>query len=111
MTNQPLDLNERPFPRLGGCNTRPTHGADMADALATVLHEYAHLAVPGREHHGPRHKVMLARAACEITGLTLDTQDVQSWTYPMLQRAVEDHVRVWWHEKGLDKLWALAEDR
>jgi len=49
-----------------------TAGSDGADALATLLHEMAHLRAGPNAAHGPRWRGFFLEAAREVTGQTID---------------------------------------
>ena len=85
-----------------------THGSDMSDALACVLHELAHLAVDGREWHGRKWRLMFLTAVGEVTSRPL--HGGEAWTYRLLQCAAEDAVRAWWRASGFNRLWKMAKD-
>lgn len=80
-------------------------GHDIPDALDTVLHEYAHLAAPGGEHHGPRWRRIYSAAITEVTGIPLDAE---SWTYQDARSTGMHYVRAWWRQSGLEALWEVA---
>lgn len=46
-----------------------TAGADRADALATLIHELAHLATPGDKAHGDKWRSVFFSAAWEVLGV------------------------------------------
>jgi len=82
-------------------------GADMPDALETILHEYAHLAVSGAEHHGEEWSAMLAAAVLEVTGIAISTDGTKSVT----DHAATDALRVWWRVTGHEFAWGLLQKR
>lgn len=45
-----------------------TVGSNIADAHTTIIHELAHLAAPGREHHGPVWRSLHILAVSEVVG-------------------------------------------
>lgn len=71
-------------------------GSDLPDALATILHEYAHAAVPADVGHGPAWAERFADAVREVTGIAIvpDGKRVE------VDRAATEAVRVWWKASG-----------
>jgi hypothetical protein len=59
--------------------------------LATVIHELAHLAAPGSEHHGDKWRAVFCRGAHEALGVAIsDTGGIH-----MLDRQVESACHTW----------------
>ena len=64
-------------------------GQHLADALATILHEYAHVASLGG--HGPAWARVFAEAVREVTGV----QIVAQATRPVIDAQATDAVSAW----------------
>jgi hypothetical protein len=58
------------------CTAEILTTGDLADDLGTALHELAHLAAPGSEHHGKRWREIYARAAAEALRCDRDLFDL-----------------------------------
>lgn len=68
----------------------------LACDLATVLHELAHLAVPGADRHSDRWRVAFCRGAQEATGIAIsDTGSIH-----MLDRQAESACQAWLVRSG-----------
>ncbi len=90
-------------------------GHDLPDALATVLHEYAHAAVPATEGHGEWWARRYAAAVIEVTGRpmpdTLAREDEKREQHDsLIDYVARDALRAWWREAGWDRIWALAKN-
>lgn len=72
---------------------RETH--DLADDLATILHELAHLAVPGCEQHGTRWRVAFSAAVKEVTGGVVADAEIH-----LIDRQARDYVKQWLTASG-----------
>lgn len=84
-----------------------TAGADVPEALATILHELAHQAAGRAEdHHGARWRRIYGQAVAEVTGIDLD---VEPLTYRQARQAIERTVASWWARSGNERVW-LALD-
>lgn len=81
-----------------------TIGTDPVDAIATVLHEFAHAAAPGDAGHGDKFKERLRDATIELTGVDPGLLD----NYRVFQRAVEHAVGLWWRAHHA-KTWETAQ--
>jgi hypothetical protein len=71
-------------------------GADLPDALATVLHEYAHLAAPAGAGHGPAWSSRFADAVREVTGVAIVPEGARA----EIDRAATAALRAWWRVSG-----------
>lgn len=71
-------------------------GADLPDALATILHEYAHLAAPASAHHGPAWSRRYAGAVLEVTGVYICREGPKH----EIDFAATAAVRAWWKSSG-----------
>lgn len=80
------------YPGLGTCEIKIT-GRVTRD-LATLLHEYAHLAVPNSEHHGMLWKTMFVRAAAEAFGCDVDDFELDVTKFDM-DKQVMDACEAW----------------
>ena len=80
-------------------------GADVVDALGTVLHELAHVAVPGGEAHGPAWRERYLVAVEEVTGRPLADPS----TAELLDRAAVAALRGWWRASGNEMLARLLK--
>jgi hypothetical protein len=86
-----------------------TAGADMPEALSVVLHELAHVAAPGRAHHGPQWRQIFARAVTEVTGVEVPVD--QELRHQLVQRTAEDAVKHWWTASGNAFAWRLLSEK
>lgn len=82
------------YPTRRTCRVRAGH--DLPDALATVLHEYAHLAAPADAHHGIAWRSRFVEAVAEVTGIVLSTDG----TIAHVDQAASEAVKTWWHASG-----------
>jgi hypothetical protein len=71
-------------------------GSDLPDALATILHEYAHLAAPGDVAHGLPWSSRFAAAVYEVTGIAICDDGDKG----QVDRAATAAVRSWWKASG-----------
>jgi hypothetical protein len=71
-------------------------GSDLPDALATILHEYAHLAAPGGAAHGLPWSSRFAAAVLEVTRIAI----CDDGTKGEVDRAATAAVRSWWKSSG-----------
>ena len=82
-----------------------TAGANMPDALATILHEYAHVAVPSGARHGEAWQQRFAEAVTEVTGVVMIDYAPSS---AILDRIATDTIGHWWRDSGEAAIWKLA---
>lgn len=81
-----------------------TAGADMPDALATILHEYAHAVAPGDEHHGARWQAIFAASVAEVTTIRIaSTAD----DFHLIDREATLALREWWKFSGNEFAWNM----
>lgn len=83
-----------------------TVGTDPVDAIATVIHEFAHAAAPPPidQGHGDAFKERLRAATIELTGVDPGLLD----NYRVFQRAVEHAVSLWWRAHH-ERAWKTAQ--
>jgi hypothetical protein len=60
------------FAKPGHCVATVYITGNLAEDLSTVLHELAHLAAPGHEHHGERWRELFIAAVAEACGCDPD---------------------------------------
>lgn len=89
--------------RLGSGLARPVcreviirAGSDIPDGLATILHELAHVAAPGGDHHGERWRRLYTDAVCEVTGIPVCPEGTKT----ELERSCRDALASWWDASG-----------
>lgn len=93
------------WPTQRRCVVRVGAGGHVVYDLETALHELAHCAAPGDEHHGPKWRRPLVAAVLEVTGIAV-ADDGQP--FELLDRACVDALRAWWHSSGQAFLYRLA---
>lgn len=71
-------------------------GSDMADALVTILHELAHLAVLDHVGHGDAWRERYAEAVLEVTGIQISTEGA----IRMVDYNAQGALRSWWRTSG-----------
>lgn len=71
-------------------------GADLPDALATILHGYAHCAAPAGSEHGPAWSTRYATAVEEVTSIPIPEEGPKL----IIDRAATAAVRTWWQASG-----------
>lgn len=86
-----------------------TLGTDPVDAIATILHEYAHAAAANlrdaeAEAHGLAFQERLRAATLELCGVDPGLLG----NYRVFQRSVEDAVSFWWRAHHA-AAWTVAE--
>ena len=86
------------YPGRGTCEIKIT--GSLSRDLATLLHEYAHLAAPTGEHHDIAWKTVYARAAAEAFGCDVDDFELDVTKYDM-DKQVIDACEVWLDELAM----------
>ena len=81
-------------------------GPDIPRALNTLLHEYAHLAAPATEHHGPKWRRAYSAAVAEVSGIAFEGEHL---TYQDARAMGARYMRAWFRTSGLATMWALAQ--
>jgi len=80
---------------------------DMTRGLTTLLHELAHVAVPGNEHHGTKWREAFVGAVTEVTGVYVTPVG----SLRVLGDGVRAAVASWWKTSGNEFAWGLVRDR
>lgn len=80
---------------------------NMPQGLAALLHELAHLAAPGDEHHGERWRAIYVAAVEEVTGVRVAT----AGALDLVESATSAAVAQWWKSSGNEFAWSLVRDR
>lgn len=79
---------------------------DMVTGLSVLLHELAHVAVPGDEKHGARWRECFVGAVREVTSIAVaPVGNVQ-----LIDDAVEAAIGQWWKLSGNEFAWKLIAD-
>lgn len=80
---------------------------NIAEDLATALHELAHVAAPMGDHHGKGWRTLFARAACEAFKLPRDHFDHERVTVTDLDAQVVTEARFWLKRTGQSDMFRL----